>query len=373
MKKYFVIFLLMVVAGVAYCKMVYPSFDKYCFSASSEDSESFGYSLAMSDDYLAVGDPGANHVVLFEENERGKWIRSRTIKPPKGSSAEIVGSGFGYDISLDESTLVIGAYTKKHKPSNLEDFQYTNQLGVAYSGGVYKVDLDKNVLVERVDTLDDGEISGFSVSADSGKIAFSSRADQPDKWFGKVHLFSEGNIRKTVTPTKKSSEFGIDISLKNNLLAVASPRDDAGATYLLFNLESFDDEPKRLAIPNSTGFNGITVAISDKFIAIGSAGYGFFSSTRPETQIKTIEGNTVAVIDGDGELSLDGSILARVRPSISGDGHNQKSLLEVFELDETPTLIETRTGVDLALVHNNLLATISKKYFGIKVCIEPIK
>ncbi|WP_153009706.1 hypothetical protein [Mastigocoleus testarum] len=339
-----------------------------CLLSEPGDSKSFGYALAISDRYLAVGDPEANRVLVYSHNRNQKWLRTREILPPKGSAAEVVGSGFGYDISLDKSTLVVGAYTEKHKPNNQEIFQYTNQLGVSFSGGVYKVLLDKKAEVKRIDALSGGEISGFSVSADGGRIAFSIKEEEePGGWIGKVNLLTEGNVKQIFSPTNSAEQnFGVDIDLKNNLLLVGSTFDDTGAAWL-FDLETSENKPQRLAVPNA--HMGSTVAISDQFAVVGAVG-GLTYATPPKTLIKGIKDGSRTVIDGVGKLSLDKNTLARMRPP-SSDGE-QQALLELFNLDDiaTPRLVKERRDIDRALLQNSLLTTVQKTSSGVKLCIE---
>lgn len=83
-----------------------------CLESLPSDSPSFGFSLATSGDYLAVGDPDANRVVIYTRNQLGRWIRTREIVPPSGSVADQVGSGFGYELAIDGTVLVIGAFVQ---------------------------------------------------------------------------------------------------------------------------------------------------------------------------------------------------------------------------------------------------------------------
>lgn len=361
-------FILLIIFGVLFAVKSTSTSVQTCFLSEPGDSKSFGYALAISDRYLAVGDPEANRVVIYTHNNNHRWLRTREIVPPKGSAVDNVGSGFGYDVSLDKSTLVIGAYTEKHKPNNQEIFQYTNQLGVSFSGGVYKVLLDKKAEVKRIDVLSGGEISGFSVSADAGKIAFSiKREEQPGRWIGKVNLLTEGDVKQILSPTNSAEQnFGVDIDLKNNLLLVGSPFDDTGAAWL-FDLETPENKPQRLAIPNA--HIGSTLAISDQFAVVGAIG-GLTYATPAKTLIKGIKDGSTTVIDGVGELSLDQNILARMHPR-SPDGE-QQALLELFNLGDnaTPRLMKERRDVDRALLENSLLTTVQKTSSGVKLCIE---
>ena len=46
-----------------------------------DDSDLFGSSLAASDKYLAVGDPGANRVVIYLRQADNSWLRSGASQP----------------------------------------------------------------------------------------------------------------------------------------------------------------------------------------------------------------------------------------------------------------------------------------------------
>jgi hypothetical protein len=91
-----------------------------CFNSQPDDSMTFGNALAMSDNYLAVGDTQANRVIIYSRNKYGKWSRTKEILPPKDSVAYKIGSGFGKDVALDKSTLIIGSFTKQPR-TNLEN------------------------------------------------------------------------------------------------------------------------------------------------------------------------------------------------------------------------------------------------------------
>ena len=76
-----------------------------CLVSEPGDHETFGHALAVSKEYLAVGDPQANRVVLYQRDSGGRWIRFREILPPEGSVADQVGTGFGYSLDLHQKCL----------------------------------------------------------------------------------------------------------------------------------------------------------------------------------------------------------------------------------------------------------------------------
>ena len=74
-----------------------------------DDSPMFGSSLAVSDQYLAVGDIKANRVVIYGRQADNSWLRLYEIYPPKpwfrlGRRKK---SGFGYNLAINHDVLLI--------------------------------------------------------------------------------------------------------------------------------------------------------------------------------------------------------------------------------------------------------------------------
>ncbi|MEM8722875.1 MAG: hypothetical protein AAGE84_26925 [Cyanobacteria bacterium P01_G01_bin.39] len=88
-----------------------------------DDSKLFGYSLAISSSYLAVGDPGANRVVIYHRQADSNWLRSYEIYPPKKSREY----GFGYDLALNDNVLIIHAYDYKDIFASLNKKTLSNE------------------------------------------------------------------------------------------------------------------------------------------------------------------------------------------------------------------------------------------------------
>ena len=66
--------------------------------------------------------------------------------PPKDSIADKVGFGFGFDVALDQSTLVIGSLTWQKSKETTEPKNMTQiDPPLSYSGAIYKTRLDKNI------------------------------------------------------------------------------------------------------------------------------------------------------------------------------------------------------------------------------------
>ena len=105
-----------------------------CIPFEPGDSDRFGYSMELRGDVLAVGDPSGNRVAVYRRNSDGYWLRTATITPPEDSTFGKIGLGFGYDVSLNETDIIIGAYVRRLKDlaqSESDEDTFIN------AGGVY--------------------------------------------------------------------------------------------------------------------------------------------------------------------------------------------------------------------------------------------
>jgi len=365
----------LVLIAILLVKIVDINLNHQCFSPQGGDSRTFGFSLAMGNDYLAVGDPDANQVVIYSQNKFNLWNRTKKIMPPVDSTTHRVGSGFGYSLAINEDTLVIGAYGQKKNPENPEDFQL-NGSSIHRSGAVYQTNLAQDSIVKRLDKFKQGEIVGTVVAADEGKVVFSSSKIEPDRpWNGvnKIVVLSDGQRKYLSPPTDKFSRFAGDFALHDDLLLVGSINDDQYKAWL------FDLENSPHTVPQSISIDpnllvGTSVAVNQQFLVIGErVGHRYSESAQTlKTIIRRIDDDSEMEMDGYGEVSLDNNILSRLRfrrPFI-----REANILELFYLDNnaTPRRILKRKNITKALVHNSLLTTVQKNKSKAKLCIEPI-
>lgn len=370
-----VIYLFIALFVALFAVKVNSAINQSCVVSQPGDSRYFGSSSAINDKYLVVGNPSLNRVVVYTRNSWGKWVRTKEIFPPKGSQAETSGSGFGYDVALDGSTLVIGAYTRKGDPNNLREFS---------SGSVYETTLDKGSKVERIDVASKEEMPSGIVSASEAKISYSTKSLEMDGKY-RVNVYEDGEIKHVFVTSRRTyqgrdfTQFGSNIALKQNFLVVGSPNDSAfpwdnhrGAAWL-FNLNTPLAQPRRLAIPNKP--SGDTVVISEHFAAVGVRN-PFQSPISTQTLVISIKDGSTNLVEGVGKLSSDGNILAMMRPSKSMGGYTQKALLRVYDLTNInkPRLMVKRGGIHDAYVQNNFLVTIKDNIFKTKkkICVQSL-
>lgn len=346
------------------------------FSASRGDTSTFGFSLAMSDNYLAVGDLNANRVVIYSKNKYHRWVRTKEILPPTESTTHRIGSGFGYDLALDEDKLVIGAYSQKQDVENAEDFQLNEPI-VSTSGAVYQTNLGRDSIVKRLDDFKQGEIVGNVVAAKGGVVAFTSskiEPEQPYNAINKIVVLVEGQRKFLPSPTDNRSWFGADIAIHDKMLlagSIAQGRDKAW----LFDLDARESLVPHPIQTSAEDLIGNSVALSKEFIVVSDksgSGYSDIVGASPKTLIERINTDNRTIIDGHAEVSLDNKILSRLR--FGRVYYREANSLELFYLDDNakPRRILKRKNVEKALVKNSLLTTVQEKSGKALLCIETI-
>lgn len=342
----------------------------------------FGTAMSMNDTYLAIGDPVKNRVYIYSRNSLSKWQLSKEISPPENSIPDKIGSGFGSKLFFDGNTLFVVAsiHKEKNKVNNPEYFQYTRDENL-YFNAVYKIDVERNNQVQRIDKFENKPVVGNSIVADKNQIIFVTNKSGK---FSKINImYSNGKVHQI---SRKRGIFRrdffrfVNVRIKNNLLLVSSfNRASKGKKVFLFDLNSLEKKPKIFYIPGYRA--GSTLAISNQFIVVGESRidartqeYGI-----PQTFIISINNGSTTAIDGYGKLSLDKNILTRIKPRTYGGFTDPDSnLLEVFRIDDnaTPHLIKKHKIVLHALVKNNLLTTVQetleKKVYTPKICIQPV-
>ena len=150
-------------------------------AASPTDGDRFGKSVAISENWIAVGAQGAETngtVTLFRPNGE-QWIEHQVIKCPDQNEIN-----FGYDVSLDERFLVIGRIP-----------HYDLDMDVNGSAYVYRLDGDTWKFHQKLQTPEPyyGHYSGSTVLLDNETVFYSSSAE--DESSAAVYQFQLPNGR----------------------------------------------------------------------------------------------------------------------------------------------------------------------------------
>lgn len=331
------------------------SSNRICLPSEPGYSAYFGFSVAINDQYLAVGDFNANRVSIYTCNNSDQWTKSRYILPPTNSVPHRVGYGFGRSLKLDGDVLLIGAATRQSTKdvANLQEFQFIDESSATFVGQY----LTKLSSEAEIQTLD------FSIDTTPEFVKFT--------------ILLEGEVKQIVLPDNGEEEFSYSTAHYQNLFLVGSPNKDTGGGAWLFELDKPEKKPLKLSLPNT--YLGKTVAVSEEFIAVGfdATSYGVDDTPNllKKTLIRSVDSGATSVIDEVGILSLSKNILAVMRPELPDNP--KPPLLKVFRLDSdtTPNLIICREQKDLidARVQNGFLVTVEGSYSsGINVCLESL-
>lgn len=348
--------IVLVLFGVLLSKVSMSNPNQTCFTQEQGDSYYFGISVAINNKYLAIGDLGANRVIIYIRKNSGEWLRTKEIMPPKDSTPYKIGYGFGRDLQLDGDVLVISALTQQEtkEVTNPELFQQRTVLTSTFMGR-YMINLDSETEVQTIDL-------------------------PLEKTPGFVHLnlLSEGKIRKITLPNNGEEKFGYSVAIHKNLLLVGSPPYRTRGKGWLFDLEQPGSEPLKLDAQDA--YMGDTVALSEQFAVVGDLGQWYYPqidvpNLPPKTLIRSLRNASTTIIDSVGELSLSGNILAIMRSQSDGDEH--EPLLEVFRLDDEAKphlMIRREYPIERAWVQNGFLITVARKEDShiSKICIEPL-
>ena len=329
-----------------------------CISNEPRSSYFFASSVAVNEKYLAVGDIGANKVIIYTRNNSEQWIRSKEILPPQDSTPYKLGRGFGGNLQLDGDVLVIGAFTQQQtkEVTNPEYFQQRTILMSTFEGR-YITRLDRESKVEPIELL---------IERETGLVKFN--------------LLSNGKIKQITVSDNGERGFASSVALHKNLLLVgtfSSYEEKTNGGAWLYDINTTPPNPI-IKLTDSNALLGGSVAISEQFAVVGHRkNGGHLRDGHPmirKTLIRNLNNGSTRVIDRAGRLSISGNILARMHPR-SRDPWIP-TLLEVFRLDENaePHLFIRRENLLRAWVQNGFLITVQGNYdSGIEVCLESVE
>ncbi len=266
----------------------------------------FGASVAISGDYLVVGETGAiimgdqylGLAHIFKRDQEGAWgflkhIQARGTNP---------GDSFGETVDISGDYIVVGA---RNDDFDVNDANFVLNAGAAYiyeknSGGADNWGLVKKIapaIRELADSF------GFSVAVEGDLIVVGAPGERQDaselvplSYTGAAYIYGKdhggagnwGQVRK-IAPTVRAEYdwFGADVDISGNNIIVGAPFEDedeqevnhisyAGAAYIFSKdeggTESWGQVRKLTATTRtSDAWFGNSVTISNNFAAVGSS------------------------------------------------------------------------------------------------------
>lgn len=191
----------------------------------------FGKKVIMNYPYLIASEPwgstydkGAIRVFIWN-NATNKFDFDQTILASDKANYD----RFGYDIALYNDTLVVGAFNKDNTGGNDYGAMYTfkiEPLGTPWS--------EQQIIVPA----DGSAYDYFGVSVDINENAIvvgaSGYDNNTDISHGAVYVYHHNGVEwyqhqiLIATPTQQDSQFGINVAIENNIIAVGATTYDNG-------------------------------------------------------------------------------------------------------------------------------------------------
>jgi len=273
------------------------------FTLSLKNSDYFGSSISLDQDFLAVGAYGENTPVfsnagaVYLFNGVGTDYSGLTLQDKLADgwtdgtfTLTMTHFSFGSAVSLDGDRLAVGSGGNDTGGTDRGAVYLFNGVGTDYSGLTHQDTLVSGWSDGVVSlALTNGDAFGYSVSLDGDLLAVGAWGDDTGgSAFGAVYLFNGvgtnysgltiqdtlengwTNSGTTLTLTSTFNSFGYSVSLDGNHLAVGARRDssDQGAVYL-FNNIGIDYTnlilQDKLASGWTDGSSSLTLATADFF------------------------------------------------------------------------------------------------------------
>jgi len=194
-------------------------------------SDQFGYAVAMSGDTLVVGAPdhaGKGAAYVFQQNQDGTnaWGFVKKLIASDGSS----GNSFGYSVSIDGDTIAVGdikeegvyLFDRHAGGSN----QWSQAQKVVATGGTFNRDFGYSVSLHGDSLIVGAPIEDGSVDNSGAAYVFKRSAGV---WSASQTLVS--------TNTGSAGRFGFSVDIYDDLLVVGAPFDNnsQGAAFIFEN------------------------------------------------------------------------------------------------------------------------------------------
>ena len=230
--------------------------------------DSFGWSVSIDGDTTVIGDVNTGYgqgnnkrAAYVFTRSNGVWTEQQKITTTDTTPGPYYRDDFGSSVSIDGDNLVIGAI-------------YNNEKGAAYiftrSNGVWT---EQQKIIASDGSSGDRFGSSVSINGDTAIIAASNE--------GAVYIFTRNNGVWTEVQklTSSSRDFGGSISMTDDTIIVGAHSDndngyESGAAYIFTESNGqWTEQQKLIASDGAEGnYFGYTVSIDDDTTVIGVRG-----------------------------------------------------------------------------------------------------
>jgi len=384
-----------------------------CFNSQPDDSGAFGTSLAMDGNYLAVGDPGANKVIIFTKDNEGRWYRDREIRNTSGVVPKDIDDDFGENIEIHKNILAVKTVyenpeEQSKKPSFLNKVfnvfkskNTTKSSSNTFLENIYITDLDKKSKTELIGSYKQVKSNNDRVSITNKEFilnelgvlfidTYKTKRVLRNFRFKEVHannivVLSKNKkneyIESRIKPPKNSHGF-LTIMANDHSLITTSLTSENGNKVWLYDL---NDLQKIQTLKTFPDVNFYGRSASNKFLAFqifpekASSKYEYGAvliQDLSNDSRKLIEVNIPHI-----EVFLDENILIESDVYlIESSPENDSNLFRItylYELDDgmNKKFLKKETNIAKVLLKNGMLLkvkSLGKPSNFIELCIEKV-
>lgn len=281
-------------------------------ASDTQTGDSFGSDVSLQGTTLVIGAPAAdinnidNSGAAYVFNlVNGTWQQSAKLFPSDPGEHNLF--GLSTTISSDENTIVIGA------PGELENPDQSEITGAAYVFNLVNGSWTQTAKLLMSDAAND-DFFGYDVAIEDNMIAAS--APLANSQMGSVILFNlseSGSWTQGQTLTANDASafdyFGYSIDFNEGVLAVSAPEamdapDSAGAVYLFSQENSFWTQTQSKLTPSAGQAGdlfGYNIALNNFILLVGAPGTSDVGPFQGAVFFYT----QAAVIADPSELDLD--------------------------------------------------------------------
>ena len=244
-------------------------------STNDELIYEFGGDVFLDSNRIAIKAKSGTHgnfetVVYVFALDGGNWLEETVIPNPTGST------GFGYSIAMDDDTIYIG-------DGNFYHDYYGEYTGIVYE---YRNEGDSWNMINAIEPSSPVGESQFGTHVyKTGNLLFVGASGQnvSNDYPGYVYVFEKSGddwvLLQLLSPNDGAhlDIFGASLTATNNLLAVGAPANDdagngSGSVYIFSNLDGVWQEINKI-IPtdaNYGDFFGDNVSMTQDFVFVSA-------------------------------------------------------------------------------------------------------
>jgi len=281
-------------------------------ASDREPNDRFGYSVAISEDYVLVGGafadevdsvsgsmlPNAGSAYIFKNNA-GVWTEIKKIR----SSDLDAGDNFGHKVAISGDFVFVSAANEEHDENGFNERYKAGSVYIFKDNGGRWSQVQKIVAMDR--NIDDCFGCSIAVSEDYALIGAYGNSEDLTGYnsigeAGAVYVFKNDTgiwhgVQKIIASDRSTnSKFGYSVDIEGDFAIIGAEKNsyttssgqdivEAGAAYIFKNVNGKWAESRKIKASDGIrgdGF-GYTVALSNKYVLVGAPYEDEDTSTAP--------------------------------------------------------------------------------------------